>query len=67
MTRRKIENPPNWHFPISYREMRKKRMRNMEKALRKIGMTKKELNKKYKKYERVNNKKTKKRRRRNSG
>jgi len=40
---RKIENPPHWYFPISKREMHRRRMKNIDKALKKMGMTRKDL------------------------
>lgn len=47
----KCKNPPHWYFPISYEEILKRKMENIDIALKKIGMTKKELNEKYKKLE----------------
>ena len=60
----KIENPPHWYFPISKAELHKKRMKHIDEALRKIGMTRKELNEKYKHLGNRNNKKRRRRRRR---
>lgn len=48
MARNKMENPPHWYFPISYKEMHRRRMKNIDKALKKIGLTRKDLEKKYK-------------------
>ena len=64
MARNKQENPPHWYFPISYREMCKRRRANTDRALKKIGMTRKKLNEKYKHLEKRNNKKNGRKRRR---
>jgi len=64
MARNKQENPPHWYFPISYKEMHKRRMANIDRALKKIGMTRKRLNEKYKHLEKGNKKSGKRKRRR---
>ena len=45
---KKYSNPPNWHFPISKREMHRRRMKQIDKALKKLGLTREELNKMHK-------------------
>ena len=64
MARRRRENPPHWYFPISYEELHRRKMANIDRALKKIGMTRKELNEKYKHLEKGKNKKNGKRKRR---
>lgn len=44
-----LKDPQHWYFPISYREMYKRRMRNIDRALRKIGLTRAELKKEWEK------------------
>jgi len=39
------DNPPHWYFPISHREMQKRRMKNIDRALKDMGMTRKDLKK----------------------
>jgi len=46
-----LKDPQHWYFPISYREMYKRRMRNIDKALRKIGLARAELKKEWEKKE----------------
>jgi len=41
--RRNTEDPPHWYFPISRKEMQKRRMKNINKALKGMGLTKKDL------------------------
>ena len=43
-----LSNPPHWYFPISYKEMRRRKLEHNKKALKKIGLTVEDLNKKYK-------------------
>lgn len=64
MARRRRENPPHWYFPISYEEMHRRRMANIDRALKKIGMTRKKLNEKYKHLENRNKRSGKRKRRR---
>ena len=56
---KKYEDPPHWYFPISRAELHRRRMRHLDKALKKIGMTRKKLEEKYKHLEKKNKKKRK--------
>jgi len=40
-----LRNPPHWYFPVSYREIVRRKMKNIEKALEKIGLTFEDLDK----------------------
>jgi len=54
-----LKDPQHWYFPISYREMYKRRMRNIDRALRKIGLTRAELKKEWEKWEKKNGRRCK--------
>jgi len=34
-----LSNPPHWYFPISYKEMRRRKLENTKKALKDMGLT----------------------------
>ena len=59
-----LKNPSHWYFPISYREMHKRRMRNIDRALRKIGLTRAELKKEREKREKKNGRRNSRKKRR---
>jgi len=60
-----LKDPQHWYFPISYREMYKRRMRNIDRALRKIGLTRAELKKEWEKREKKNGRRNSRKKRRN--
>ena len=43
VSRSKLDNPPHWYFPISRREMQKRRMKSIDRALKDMGMTRRDL------------------------
>ena len=59
-----LKDPQHWYFPISYREMYKRRMRNIDRALRKIGLTRAELKKEWEKREKKNGRRNSRKKRR---
>jgi len=36
--KKNLSNPPHWYFPISYKEMRRRKLENTKKALKDMGL-----------------------------
>ena len=61
-----LENPPHWYFPISYAELKGRKIENTRKAIKKLGLTLEQLDENVKKMLSSKEKKKKRRKRKKS-